>query len=247
MSRPSPSGARRYGPRTATGTAAPAWCGWHSKACRPPHSSRKGAGFVTLPARLTERHGARNAGSGSRPGPPGARRATAERPADNERIAAASARQRVPSGRLVLNPSSQARRRPRPDRRRFTIWMAAHAFWRSELLSLVKVHLSRASPADQEPAEPSTDVADHDCLTRSLRHPASRTSLSGQRRNTPDTPSGRASNERHGRHFSVKTSPITRTLKTTGQAPLATGSRIATHSTWWVIGNRSNARSVRTL
>ncbi|WP_415949197.1 NUDIX domain-containing protein [Streptomyces sp. KLOTTS4A1] len=31
-----------------------------------------------------------------------------------------------------------------------------------------------------------------------------------------------------------------------GQSPFAAGSKIATHSTWWVIGNRSNARSVRT-
>lgn len=57
-----------------------------------------------------------------------------------------------------------------------------------------------------------------------------------------DTPSERASDERHGRHFSVKISPITptshmmRTHKTAGHAPFATGSRIATHSTWCVIG-----------
>jgi hypothetical protein len=55
-----------------------------------------------------------------------------------------------------------------------------------------------------------------------------------QHDSTPDTPSERASNERH---FSVKISPvtptphITRTHKTAGQDSFATGSRIATHST----------------
>ena len=44
-------------------------------------------------------------------------------------------------------------------------------------------------------------------------------------------------NERHERHFNIKMSPATptphimRTGKTSGQAPLPTGSRIATHST----------------
>jgi hypothetical protein len=58
-----------------------------------------------------------------------------------------------------------------------------------------------------------------------------------QPKNAPDTPSERASNERHERHFSVKISPVTptphimRTLKTAGQDPLAAGSRMATHST----------------
>lgn len=37
------------------------------------------------------------------------------------------------------------------------------------------------------------------------------------------------------------------TDKRAGQAPFATGSRIATHSTWWVIGKRSKTRRVRTL
>lgn len=37
-----------------------------------------------------------------------------------------------------------------------------------------------------------------------------------------------------------------RRSKNAGQAPFSAGSRIATHSTWCVIGNRSNARSVRT-
>lgn len=60
---------------------------------------------------------------------------------------------------------------------------------------------------------------------------------------SPDIPSERASNERHERHFSVEISPVTptpnimRTRKTAGQEPFAAGSRIATHSTWWVIGN----------
>lgn len=55
-------------------------------------------------------------------------------------------------------------------------------------------------------------------------------------------------NERHERHFGVKISPvtptphITSTHKTAGQAPFAAGSRIATHSTWWVIGNTSTSR-----
>ncbi|MDA5282452.1 RNaseH domain-containing protein [Streptomyces sp. Isolate_45] len=35
--------------------------------------------------------------------------------------------------------------------------------------------------------------------------------------------------------------------KTAGQASFATRSRIATHSTWWVIGKRSKTRRVRTL
>lgn len=58
-----------------------------------------------------------------------------------------------------------------------------------------------------------------------------------QRQDTPDTPSERASNERHERHFSVKISPVTPTShimrmhKTAGQAPFEAGSRIATHST----------------
>lgn len=53
----------------------------------------------------------------------------------------------------------------------------------------------------------------------------------------PDTPSERASNERHERPFSVKISPVTptshimRTSKTAGQEPFAAGSRMATHST----------------
>ncbi|MER6914056.1 site-specific integrase [Streptomyces sp. NPDC000594] len=53
------------------------------------------------------------------------------------------------------------------------------------------------------------------------------------------------------RHFSVKISPVTPTTRTTrigktpGQASFFTGSRIATHSTWCVIGKRSNARSFR--
>ena len=47
------------------------------------------------------------------------------------------------------------------------------------------------------------------------------------------------------RHFSVKISPvtptphITHTHKTAGQDSFATGSRSATHSTWWVIGKMS--------
>jgi hypothetical protein len=70
-----------------------------------------------------------------------------------------------------------------------------------------------------------------------------RSTRSEQHFSEPDTPSERASNERHERHFSVKISPVTPTLrimrthKTAGQDGLATGSRIATHSTWWVIGN----------
>ncbi|WP_370415290.1 transposase [Streptomyces fradiae] len=69
---------------------------------------------------------------------------------------------------------------------------------------------------------------------------------------SPDTPSERASDERPERRLSVKTSPVTptphikRTHKTAGQASFFAGSRIATHSTWCVIGNRSNTRSVRT-
>ncbi len=61
----------------------------------------------------------------------------------------------------------------------------------------------------------------------------------------PDTPSERASNELHKRHFSVKMSPVTptphimRTSKAAGQEPFAVGSRMATHSTWCVIGNKS--------
>lgn len=53
----------------------------------------------------------------------------------------------------------------------------------------------------------------------------------------PDTPSERASNERHERHFSVKISPVTptphimRTENTAGQEPFVTRLRIATHST----------------
>ncbi len=60
----------------------------------------------------------------------------------------------------------------------------------------------------------------------------------------------RASNERH---FSVKISPVTPTThimhidKPAGQAAFAMGSRIATHSTWCVIGKRSKTRKVRTL
>lgn len=34
--------------------------------------------------------------------------------------------------------------------------------------------------------------------------------------------------------------------KTAGHRSFAAGSRIATHSTWWVIGNRSNTRNIRT-
>lgn len=57
------------------------------------------------------------------------------------------------------------------------------------------------------------------------------------------------------RHLGVKISPVTPVTPTphikptreiAGQRPYFTGSRIATHSTWCVIGNRSNARSVRT-
>ncbi len=54
-------------------------------------------------------------------------------------------------------------------------------------------------------------------------------------------------NERHERHFSVRISPVTPTPhimcthKTAGQEPLAAGSRMATHSTWWVIGTASNS------
>lgn len=52
-----------------------------------------------------------------------------------------------------------------------------------------------------------------------------------------DTPSERASFERHERHFSVKISPVThiahiiRTHKTAGQAPFPAFSITTTHST----------------
>lgn len=66
----------------------------------------------------------------------------------------------------------------------------------------------------------------------------------------PDTPSERASNERHERHFSVKISPVTptphimRTDKTAGQEPFAAGSRMATHSTWCVIAKHVERKRV---
>lgn len=55
-----------------------------------------------------------------------------------------------------------------------------------------------------------------------------------QHRSTPDIPSGRASHVRHERHFSVRTSPVTPTLRIAtpaGRKTSATGSGMATHPT----------------
>ncbi|MFF4503053.1 hypothetical protein [Streptomyces sp. NPDC001401] len=60
MSPRSLSGAERYGPLTATGPAALAWCTWHWRVCGIPHRSRKGGVVVTVPGRCTL-HAARGA------------------------------------------------------------------------------------------------------------------------------------------------------------------------------------------
>jgi hypothetical protein len=104
-----------------------------------------------------------------------------------------------------------------------------------------------------EAAEWCLDVPAHRPSQRTVdqTHDAKSAPQSGhpsaeQGHNGPDTPSERASNERHERHFSVKISPVTptphimRTHEAAGQAPFATGSRIATHSTWCVIGKMSD-------
>lgn len=59
MSPRSLSGARRYGPLTATGPAAHGWCTWRWRACGNPERSRKSESFVTLPGCFTQRRGAR--------------------------------------------------------------------------------------------------------------------------------------------------------------------------------------------
>lgn len=148
-------------------------------------------------------------------------------------------------------PHTKPRDRKDPDHTRTNRAATATSY----AITAVQGLASAVPPADEEPAGPSADAAEHDCLTPKFPAPCLVSFPiwpADQRRKVPDTPSERASNERHERHSSVKISPVTptphimRTGKVAGQDPFATGSRIATHSTWCVIGNRSNTRSVRT-
>ncbi len=113
-------------------------------------------------------------------------------------------------------------------------------------LPLFLVRLRRAS---------RVAISPHAGATRAPTGRPVATPQPGAERHTkvPDAPTEPASDERYERHLSVKISPVSPTLhimrahKTADQAPFATGSRIATHSTWCVIGKRSKTRRVRTL
>ncbi len=103
-----------------------------------------------------------------------------------------------------------------------------------------------AFPADRAPLD----------ILRDHRFTAVASQLKGTVEGPPETRDGIYETARQYPPYStarlLPLSPVTptpnimRTGKTAGQEPFEAGSRMATHSTWCVIGNKSNARSVRT-
>jgi hypothetical protein len=146
---------------------------------------------------------------------------------------------RLSMSRACDQPPAPNSRPTRPKQQR--LWSPAGGVPRS---------VRRGRPPRSRPLWDSPDVAEAVWSRGRVRNTLSSTSSPGQDlchpspfgcpdqpSNTPDTPSERASNERHERHFSVRISPVTptphimRTHKTAGQEPFAAGSSTATHST----------------